>query len=407
MSICRGRPGSMKVVKVFLFVLIFALPFAACGGKAKTKLSYEEAKGPGRDRELFRQGVEALRKGSYDEGRILLNTMINTYSESPLIKMSKLAIADSYYLQGGSKGLAQAEVEYRDWIQFFPDDALADDTMLKIAEIHLKQVMAADRDTTHARLAERQLKDLLRRYPNTDAKDQVEQLMNQVQEILAMHELKVARFYFNVREFAPAAQMRTEEILNKYPNFSRYDEALFLHARAMELQEDTETASRNLTQIVANHPHSEYADRAREMLKKWGKPLPESDPAKVASGPAEGKGLPSRFAGFMFGPHIDTSNKGVIVDRDLKTDEIVLRAQELGGVKIDGPVTPGATTTSNSADRPRRAATQAGQDVEVKAGAPTEQKTQTPASKNKKSKDKDKEKDQKKPDSSSNLLRNP
>ena len=409
MSVCRGRPGSMKVVKVFLFVLIFALPFAACGGKAKTKLSYEEAKGPGRDRELFRQGVEALRKGSYDEGRILLNTMINTYSESPLIKMSKLAIADSYYLQGGSKGLAQAEVEYRDWIQFFPDDALADDTMLKIAEIHLKQVMAADRDTTHARLAERQLKDLLRRYPNTDAKDQVEQLMNQVQEILAMHELKVARFYFNVREFAPAAQMRTEEILNKYPNFSRYDEALFLHARAMELQEDTETASRNLTQIVANHPHSEYAERAKEMLKKWGKPLPESDPAKVASGPAEGKGLPSRFAGFMFGPHIDTSNKGVIVDRDLKTDEIVLRAQELGGVKIDGPVTPGATTTSNSSDRPRRAATQAGQDVEVKAGAPTEQKTQTPASKDKKSKDKDKDKDKdkKKPDSSSNILRNP
>jgi outer membrane protein assembly factor BamD len=406
-SVCRGRPGSMKVVKVFLFVLIFALPFGACGGKAKTKLTYEEAKGPGRDRELFRQGVEALRKGSYDEGRILLNTMINTYSESPLIKMSKLAIADSYYLQGGSKGLAQAEVEYRDWIQFFPDDALADDTMLKIAEIHLKQVMAADRDTTHARLAERQLKDLLRRYPNTDSKDQVEALMNQVQEILAMHELKVARFYFNVREFAPAAQMRTEEILNKYPNFSRFDEALFLHARAMELQEDTETASRNLTQIVANHPHSEYAERAKEMLKKWGKPLPESDPAKVASGAGEGKALPSRLVGFMFGPKIDTSNKGVIVDRDLKTDEIVMRAQELGGVKIDGPVTPGATTTSNSNDRPRRAATQAGQDVEVKAGAPTEQKTQTPASKDKKSKGKDKDKDKKKPDSSSNILRNP
>jgi outer membrane protein assembly factor BamD len=395
----------MKAVKIVLVAMILALPFAACGGKAKTKLTYEEAKGPGRDRELFRLGVEAIRKGNYDEGRILFNTMINTYSESPLIKIAKLASADSYYLQGGSKGLAQAEVEYRDWIQFFPDDQLADDTMLKIAEIHLRQVMAADRDTTHARLAERQLKDLLRRYPNTDAKNQVEQLMNQVQEILAMHELKVARFYFNVREFAPAAQMRTEEILNKYPNFSRFDEALFLHARAMELQEDTETASRNLTQIVANHPHSEYAERAKEMLKKWGKPVPESDPAKVAAAPGDGKGLPSRFVGFMFGPRIDTSNKGVIIDRDMKTDDIVARAQEAGGVKVDGPVTPGATTTSNSPDRPRRAATQAGQDVEVKAGAPAEQKTQTPASKDKKSKDKDK--DKKKPDSSSNILRNP
>jgi len=400
----------MKVVKILLAVMVLALPFAACGGKPKPKITLEEAKGPGRDRELFRQGVDAIRKGSYDEGRILLNTMINTYSDSPLVKMSKLAISDSYYLQGGSKGLAQAEVEYRDWIQFFPDDPLADDTMLKIAEIHLRQVMAADRDTTHARLAERQLKDLLRRYPNTDAKDQVEQLMNQVQEILAMHELKVARFYFNVREFAPAAQMRTEEILNKYPNFSRFDEALFLHAKAMELQEDTETASRNLAQIVANHPHSEFADRAKEMLKKWGKPVPESDPAKVAAAAGDGKGLPSRLVGFMFGPHIDTSGKGVIIDKDMKTDDIVARAQELGGVKVAGPVTPGATTTTNSDNRPRRAATQAGQDVEVKAGAPAEQKSQSTSTKdkNKKSKDKDKDKDadKKKPDGSS-LLRNP
>lgn len=394
----------MNVVKIFVVVLALALPFAACGGKAKNKLTLEEAKGPGRDKELFRQGVDAIRKSRFDEGRILLNTMINTYSDSPLIKMAKLSIADSYYLQGGSKGLAQAEVEYRDWIQFFPEDPLADDTMLKIAEVHLKQVMAADRDTTHAKLAERQLKDMLRRYPNSDAKEQVEQLMNQVQEILAMHELKVARFYFELRESAQAAQMRTEEILNKYPNFSRFDEALFLHAQAMELQEDTETASRDLARIVASHPHSEYVERAKDTLKKWGKPVPDSDPAKVAAAQPDGKALPSRFVGFMFGPRIDTSTKGVIIDRELKTDEIVARAQEAGGVKAVGPVTPGATTTSNATDaRPRRAASQAGQDVEVKPGAPADQKAQSPSSKDKKSKEKDK----KKKDSGSSVLRNP
>lgn len=393
----------MKVAKIFIVVLALAIPFAACGGKPKSKITFEEAKGPGRDRELFRSGIDAIRKGSYDEGRILLNTMINTYSESPLIKYAKLSIADSYYLQGGSKGLAQAEVEYRDWIQFFPDDPLADDAMLKIAELHLKQVMAADRDTTHAKLAERQLKDVLRRYPNSDAKEEVEQLMNQVQEILAMHELKVARFYFEIRESAQAAQMRTEEILNKYPNFSRFDEALYLHAKSMELQEDTETASRDLSRIVASHPHSEYLERAKETLKKWGKPVPDSDPIKVAGGQPDGKGLPSRLVGFMFGPHIDTSSKGVIIDRDLKTDEIVAHVQEASGTKEVGPVTPGATTTSNSPDaRPRRAS-QAGQDVEVKPGTPADQKAPSSSSKDKKGKDKDK----KKKDSGSGVLRNP
>jgi hypothetical protein len=175
----------------------------------------------------------------------------------------------------------------------------------------------------------------------------------------------------------------------------------------MEIQEDTETASRDLARIVASHPHSEFAERAKETLKRWGKPLPDSDPTKVAEGPAEGKGLPSRLVGFMFGPHIDTSNKGVIIDRELKTDEIVARAQEAGGVKVEGPVTPGATTTTNSSDsRPRRTATQAGQEVEVKPGSPSDQKPQNPSSKDKKAKD-DKDKDKKKSDSSSKVLRNP
>src|SRR5262245_52714771 len=373
----------MKVGKILAVTLALALSFAACGGKPKNKITLEEAKGPGRDRELYRQGVDACRKGNFEECRILLNTMINTYNESPLIKIAKLSIADSYYLQGGSKGLAQAEVEYRDWIQFFPDDKLTCETMLKMAEIHLRQVMAADRDTTHAKLAERQLKEMLRRCSGAADKEKAEPLMNQVQEILAEHELRVARFYFVHRESAQAAQMRTEEILSKYPNYSKFDEALFLHARAMENQEDTDTASRDLSRLVANYPHSEFADRARETLKKWGKPVPEPDPAKVADGQPEGKGLPSRLVGFMFGPHIGTSNKGVIIDRDLKTDEIVARAQELGGTKITGPVTPGAETTTNAPDNRPRRATEAGQDVEVKPGAP-DQKGQSPATKDNK-----------------------
>lgn len=272
--------------------------------------------------------------------------------------------------------------------------------MMKMAEIHLKQIQAADRDTTHARLAERQLKELLRRYPNSDQKPEIERLMNEVAEILALHELKVARFYFDIRESAQAAQMRTDEILNKYPNFSRFDEALYLHARAMELQEDTDTASRDLARLVTNFPHSEFAERAKATLQKWGKPVPEPDPVKVAAAPPEGKGLPARVAGLVFGPRIDTSTKGVIIDRELTTAEIVARSQELSGTRVAGPVTPGAETTTNAPDaRPRRA-NEAGQDVEVKPGTATEQKTAAPAAK-------DKKKDKKKPEGNTKGLRNP
>ncbi|HUP81611.1 MAG TPA: outer membrane protein assembly factor BamD, partial [Pirellula sp.] len=204
-------------MRILIVAIAFALTMAACGGKPKNKITLEDVKGPGRDKELYRSAVEAIRKGNYDQGRILLNTMINTYPESPLVKIAKLSNADSFYLQGGTKNLAQAEVGYREFVEFFPDDPLADDVMIKMAEIHLKQVESPDRDPTQAKLAERQLKETLRRYPGTDSKEQIESLMGEVQEILAMHELQVARFNFERRQAMAGAQSRTEEILNKYP----------------------------------------------------------------------------------------------------------------------------------------------------------------------------------------------
>jgi hypothetical protein len=108
------------------------------------------------------------------------------------------------------------------------------------------------------------------------------------------------------------------------------------------------------------------------------------------------------------GPHIDTSNKGVIIDRDQKPDEIVARVRELAGAKATGPVTPGSDTSSNSPDaRPRRAV-QAGQDVEVKPGAPSDQKQQQQPTSNKDKKGKEKKKnDDKKDEGGSKILRNP
>jgi hypothetical protein len=218
--------------------------------------------------------------------------------------------------------------------------------------------------------------------------------MNEVQEILALHELKVARFYFELREAPIAAQMRTEEILNNYPKFTRFDEALFLHARAMANQEDTETASRDFARIVMSYPHSEFRERAEATLKKWGKPVPEPDPARAAEPRPETRSMPARIAGFLMGPRIDTSNKGVIIDRDQKPEDIVARARELAGAKATGPITPGSDTSSNSPDARRRRAVQAGQDVEVKPGTPAAQKQQqSPSSKDGKSKEKKKKND--------------
>jgi TolA-binding protein len=102
---------------------------------------YEELIGtvtPGRDRELFVTATKEVRKKSFDVGRLLFQTIITTYPDSPYLPMAKLAVADSFYLEGSTASLIQAVAAYQDWLTFFPTHPLADRVVLKIAESEMR-----------------------------------------------------------------------------------------------------------------------------------------------------------------------------------------------------------------------------------------------------------------------------
>ncbi|HEX3249574.1 MAG TPA: hypothetical protein VHS05_09105, partial [Pyrinomonadaceae bacterium] len=86
----------------------------------------------GRDRVLFEEAAKEVRKGHHDTGRLLFSTIINTYPDSPFLPLAKLAIADSFFLEGTTSSLIQAAQAYQDWLTFFPTDPLADDASLKV-----------------------------------------------------------------------------------------------------------------------------------------------------------------------------------------------------------------------------------------------------------------------------------
>jgi outer membrane protein assembly factor BamD (BamD/ComL family) len=55
-----------------------------------------------RDQELFLAGAKAVSEGQFDKGRVLLNTVLLTYPESPLVEQAKLLVFYSYARQGGT-----------------------------------------------------------------------------------------------------------------------------------------------------------------------------------------------------------------------------------------------------------------------------------------------------------------
>ena len=87
------------------------------------------------DKVLFGRAMTAMQKSEYVAARTLLETLIKSHPDSDYVPRAKLSIADAWYAEGAFK---QAEVEYRDFITFFPDRPEVAQAQLKINSIHKK-----------------------------------------------------------------------------------------------------------------------------------------------------------------------------------------------------------------------------------------------------------------------------
>ncbi|HEY1759795.1 MAG TPA: outer membrane protein assembly factor BamD [Bryobacteraceae bacterium] len=235
------------------------------------------------DKALYDKAIHDLEKGRYELSRLTLNTLINTYDSSEYLAKAKLAIADSWYREGGASGLAQAEAEYKDFELFYSTMPEAAEAQYKICGVHFGQMSKPDRDTNQALRAEQECKQLVLQYPNSKFVPETEQRLREIDEVLAEGEMKSADFYYQKGARAAAAN-RYVPLVDQYPLYSRADEALWkgadeylglgakLRPRAVQA----------LQRIVRDYPLGTYADLAKKKLRELEAEVPEPDPAAVA-----------------------------------------------------------------------------------------------------------------------------
>src|SRR5580693_5591589 len=148
------------------------------------------------DKILFDRAIRNIEHGDYEAARLTLNTLINTYDTSEYLAKAKLAIADSWFREGDAHGLAQAEIEYKDFILFYPNMEEAAQSQSKVCDIHIKQMSDADRDNAQAQQAEDECRQVIVQFPNSKFTKDAEQKLRNVQEILAEKEMGTALFYY-------------------------------------------------------------------------------------------------------------------------------------------------------------------------------------------------------------------
>src|SRR5271155_294603 len=232
---------------VVFLALLLALTVACTNKKAVNPLANVGSKQP--DKVLFDRAMDAMKHNRFDVSRMTLQTLINTYPDSEFIARAKLAVADSWYAEGGSTARQQAEIEYKDFKTFFPNMPEAAEAQLKVANIHYEQMEKPDRDYTHAMRAEEEYRALIQEYPDSKLVPQAKQRLREVQEVLAQREYEIGRFYY-LRLAYPAAIARLKTLADRYPLYSGADEALFLLGQSYEGEVNAIRKNTRLNELV-------------------------------------------------------------------------------------------------------------------------------------------------------------
>lgn len=291
------------VTAVAIGVLMFS--FAACTNKkVNNPIAQVDSKQP--DKILFDRAMDAMKHNKFDVARLTLQTLINTYPDSEYVARAKLAIGDSWYAEGGSAAMTQAENEYKDFITFFPNMPEAAEAQLKIANIHYKEMEKPDRDFTHAKRAEEEYRTLLMQFPDSKLVAEAKLRLLQVQEVLAEREFRIGRFYY-LRGSLAASEARLKSLADTYPLYSGADEALYMLGdtyqqkanafrevpnmpealRGTMIKKAEDNAAGAYARIITRYPVTPRAEDAKKRLEELHRPVPTPTADAIAQNKRE------------------------------------------------------------------------------------------------------------------------
>lgn len=256
------------------------------------------------DKTLYDKAIIQTKKGHYDVARLDLQTLLNTYPDSQYQMRSKLAIADSWYREGGSAALTQAEQEYNDFITFFPNVPEAAEAQMRVGDIYLKQMDVPDRDFQKAMKAEDAYRLMMKQYPDSSLIKEAHQKLREVQEVLAEREFQLGAFYATHQNW-PASIARFQTVADTYPLYSHMDEVLLgigdgyaAEARMVRLQKLPEGPKAAILQnydgkaaaayrkLVLEHSATVHVEDAKERLVSMNLPVPTPTPEQAAASEA-------------------------------------------------------------------------------------------------------------------------
>jgi outer membrane protein assembly factor BamD len=217
------------------------------------------------DQLIWEAGQKAYSKKQWENARQHFRRIVDGFPQSEFGPAARLALADSYFSEGGTANYILAVSAYRDFLTLYPSHPKSDYAQFQVAEGFFKQRNGPDRDQTATMHALEEYQRLLELYPSSQHIETARGRIVTCRQTLARSEFLAGYFYQRTRNACRSAIFRYEGVLAEYPDYAQIDEVLFRLSECLVKAGRALEAPPHLARLLEDHPTSDYADEARAM----------------------------------------------------------------------------------------------------------------------------------------------
>jgi outer membrane protein assembly factor BamD len=240
------------------------------------------------DQVIWEAGNKSLERRDYEGARQHFRRIIDGFPQSELGPSARIALADSYFKEGGVANYILAVPAYRDFLTLFPSHPKSDYAQFMTAEAYFAQRNSPDRDQTPTRNALQEYLRLLEIYPSTSYSEQARARISEARYSLARHDFLVGWFYQRTRQSCRAAIPRYQAVLDTFPDYRDTDEVLFRISECLGSSGRAPEALPLLDRLVTEYPQSRFVEPARTLHAALSQAAPAQAPPTTPGGGAEG-----------------------------------------------------------------------------------------------------------------------
>lgn len=240
------------------------------------------------DQVIWEAGHKAFERKQWENARQHFKRIIDGFPNSEYGAPARLAMADSYFNEGGTGNYVLAAGSYREFLTFYPSHPRSDYAQFQVGESFWKQKNGPDRDQTATLQALDEFEKVTRFYPTSTSVAQAKVRIDECRQSLARADFLAGYFYQKTRAANRSAIVRYEAILKDFPDYRRLDEVLFRLGQALNQSGRRPEALPHLDRLLRQYPNSEYAIDARKLLE-----APEPTPAPSVPAPVSAPSQPT------------------------------------------------------------------------------------------------------------------